>query len=264
MDLKSIKLKYPKAKVSYTFAKDSSGKGYVITARENGKVVYTSYKMAKGGGVDIRKLETLPKGSLFEDSKKIDGIFKKSKHTWNEVIETFENNKNKATSQIVDLKEINITQPNIQAHKIKDMLQNFDKLPLINAVEFNDGLVIYDGHHRLITAWLLGKDKIKVNLVKVNSSDKMAKGGGIEEDYKIKRFLDTVKVANNKIKLQDITVESTPKGNWTVYVKGDVLMNVKGSLLDEQTIDKYDLRHIESKYAKGGELGGFCYSIGGL
>jgi hypothetical protein len=136
MDLKSIKLKYPKAKVSYTFAKDSSGKGYVITARENGKVVYTSYKMAKGGG--------------------------------------------------------------------------------------------------------------------------------IEEDYKIKRFLDTVKVANNKIKLQDITVESTPKGNWTVYVKGDVLMNVKGSLLDEQTIDKYDLRHIESKYAKGGELGGFCYSIGGL
>jgi len=52
MDLKSIKAKYPNAKVSYTFAKDSSGKGYVITAKEGKKVVYSSYKMRDGGGVD--------------------------------------------------------------------------------------------------------------------------------------------------------------------------------------------------------------------
>ena len=53
MDLKDIKLKYPKAKVSYNFAKDKSGKGYVITAKENGKVVYSSYKMATGGNIGI-------------------------------------------------------------------------------------------------------------------------------------------------------------------------------------------------------------------
>jgi hypothetical protein len=49
MDLKAIKLKYPNAKVGYSFAKDSRGKGYVITAKEIGKVVYTSYKAENGG-----------------------------------------------------------------------------------------------------------------------------------------------------------------------------------------------------------------------
>jgi ribosomal protein L39E len=49
MDLKLIQQKYPNAKVSYFFAKDSSGKGYVITAKQNGKKIYSSYKMADGG-----------------------------------------------------------------------------------------------------------------------------------------------------------------------------------------------------------------------
>jgi hypothetical protein len=34
-------------------------------------------------------------------------------------------------------------------------------------VQFPDGLVIYDGHHRLLTAWALGETKIKANLVKL-------------------------------------------------------------------------------------------------
>jgi DNA repair protein RadC len=52
MDLNAIKQQYPSAEVSYTFAKDSSGKGYVITAKENGKTIYTSYKMGVGGTMD--------------------------------------------------------------------------------------------------------------------------------------------------------------------------------------------------------------------
>jgi hypothetical protein len=43
-ELKEIKNKYPNARVSYSFAKDSTGKGYVITAKEGSKIVYTSYK----------------------------------------------------------------------------------------------------------------------------------------------------------------------------------------------------------------------------
>jgi hypothetical protein len=44
MDLKLINKKYPNAKVSYFFLKDKSGKGYVIQAKENNKIVYSSYE----------------------------------------------------------------------------------------------------------------------------------------------------------------------------------------------------------------------------
>tara|TARA_B110000881_G_C18598387_1_gene533219 strand:- start:775 stop:2526 length:1752 start_codon:yes stop_codon:yes gene_type:complete len=52
-DLKSIKNKYPNAKVSYYFAKNNNGKSYVVTAKEKGKTVYSSYKQLyeEGGRV---------------------------------------------------------------------------------------------------------------------------------------------------------------------------------------------------------------------
>ncbi len=115
----------------------------------------------------IERIDSLPKGSTFEDAKRIDGIFNKSKHTWSEVIEAFEKNQSDAKSKTINIKEIQITQPNIQSNKIKAMIENFDKLPAINVVQFPDGLAIYDGHHRLLTAWALGETKIKVNLVKI-------------------------------------------------------------------------------------------------
>lgn len=115
----------------------------------------------------IELIDNLPKGSTFEDAKKIDGIFDKSKHTWSEVIEAFEKHQNEAKIKSVNIKDVKITQPNIQSNKVKGMLGNFDKLTLINMVQFPDGLVIYDGHHRLLTAWALGETKIKVNLVKI-------------------------------------------------------------------------------------------------
>lgn len=113
------------------------------------------------------RIDSLPKGSTFEDAKKIDGIFAKSKYSWSEVIETFEKNQKDAKIKSVNVKDIKITQPNIQSNKVKKMIQDFDKLEPINVVEFSNELAIYDGHHRLLTAWALGETKLKVNLIKV-------------------------------------------------------------------------------------------------
>jgi hypothetical protein len=112
------------------------------------------------------RIDSLPKGSTFEDAKKIDGIFTKSKYTWSEVIETFEKNQKDAKIKSVNLKDIKITQPNIQSNKVKKMIQDFDRLEPINVVQFPNELAIYDGHHRLLTAWSLGETKLKVNLIK--------------------------------------------------------------------------------------------------
>jgi hypothetical protein len=114
----------------------------------------------------IEKIQALPPGKMFSDAKNIEGVFKKSKHTWHEVIETFETNQDKAKEAQIPIKDIQITQPNIQIHKVEKML-GVNDLPLINVVKFKDGYAIYDGHHRLMTAWALGDKKIKVNLVTI-------------------------------------------------------------------------------------------------
>jgi hypothetical protein len=117
-----------------------------------------------------QKIDQLPQGKLFNDSKNIEGIFKKSSHSWSEVIELFEKNKNKSKPEIIDIKDIHITQPNIQSNKVKNMLDKVNNLSYINVVEFEDGeKVIYDAHHRLVANWALGNNRIKVNLVKVNN-----------------------------------------------------------------------------------------------
>lgn len=113
------------------------------------------------------RINSLPTGSIFEDAKKIDGIFAKSKYSWSEVIETFEKNQKDAKIKSVNVKDIKITQPNIQGNKVKKMIQDFDKLQPINVVQFSNELAIYDGHHRLLAAWSFGETKIKVNLVKI-------------------------------------------------------------------------------------------------
>ena len=113
------------------------------------------------------RIDSLPKGSIFEDAKKIDGIFAKSKYSWSEVIEAFEKNQKDAKIKSVNVKDIKITQPNIQGNKVRKMIQDFDKLQSINVVQFSNEFAIYDGHHRLLAAWSLGETKIKVNLVKI-------------------------------------------------------------------------------------------------
>jgi hypothetical protein len=66
----------------------------------------------------------------------------------------------------------------------------------------------------------------------------------ISYDPRAKRFLDTIQVVDNSVKdLKNITVDATPKGNWTVYHKGKVLTTINGKLLDDSTIMKYGLEH---------------------
>ena len=36
-----------------------------------------------------QKIDELPTGKLFDDAKNIEGIFKKSQHSWNDVIVTY-------------------------------------------------------------------------------------------------------------------------------------------------------------------------------
>lgn len=113
------------------------------------------------------RIDSLPKGVIFDDAKRIGGIFDISKHSWSDVVNAFEKNQKDAKVKSINIKDIQVTQPNIQSNKVKAMIEKFDKLPMINVVEFSDGLVIYDGHHRLLTAWALGETKIKVSLVKI-------------------------------------------------------------------------------------------------
>ena len=60
-EMNELKKKYPKAKVTYFFAKNPNGKNYVIEVKEGNKVIYTSYggnKMAKGGETKFISLTT--------------------------------------------------------------------------------------------------------------------------------------------------------------------------------------------------------------
>jgi hypothetical protein len=119
-----------------------------------------------------QKIDELPIGKLFDDAKNIEGVFNKSKYDWNEVIVTYEQHEDEHHIKFVNISDIHITQPNIQANKVKEIISNINKLPRINVVQFSDGeMAIYDGHHRLTAAWALGQQQIKVNLVKLTKYD---------------------------------------------------------------------------------------------
>ena len=115
----------------------------------------------------IQKVEALPKGSIFDDAKRIDGIFKINKRPWHEVVATWEQYKDAAKPKTLNPKDIQITQPNIQSDKVREMIFRKGKVKTINVIEFPEGPVIYDGHHRLTKAWALGETKLKVNYLKV-------------------------------------------------------------------------------------------------
>ena len=118
------------------------------------------------------KIDELPIGKLFNDAKNIQRIFNISRRSWSDVIEAFEKNKDNGNLQLVSLKDIHITQPNIQSNKVKTILADLNKLSTINVVEFEDGeMAIFDGHHRLVANWALGNSKIQVNLVQIKNSN---------------------------------------------------------------------------------------------
>lgn len=117
----------------------------------------------------INNLNSLPKGKIFDDAKSIEGVFPKSKHSYSEVAQAFEENRDKSRVQEVDLKDIHITQPNIQSKKVEKMVNDLDKTPTLNVVQFPSGeKAVFDGHHRLTSNWVAGNSKVKVNLVKLD------------------------------------------------------------------------------------------------
>jgi hypothetical protein len=113
------------------------------------------------------RIDSLPQGKVFDDAKRIDGVFKKSSHSWSEVIEALEQNKKNGERQEVNTTDIRITQPNVQSGKVKRMVQGKDGKSTIDVVQFPDGeMAIHDGHHRLTANWALGNKTIVVNLIK--------------------------------------------------------------------------------------------------
>lgn len=61
---------------------------------------------------------------------------------------------------------------------------------------------------------------------------------------KAQKFLDAIQLHDRSIKdLKNITVDSTPQGNWSVYYKGKRLGTVNARLLDDETIMKYSLEN---------------------
>jgi predicted ABC-type ATPase len=72
-------------------------------------------------------------------------------------------------------------------------------------------------------------------------------------DSKTQKFLDAVTISDNSIKLEDLTVEATEKGNWIVYNKGKYLKVLSSKMLDEKTIRKNNLEH-NDEYKNGGEM----------
>lgn len=114
----------------------------------------------------LERIDNLPKGKIFEDAKLIDGIFNKSTKSWHEVIESYESILDEPKETFINLRDIRITQPNIQANKAKAMVENIENVTeIINVVLFkNKEYAIYDGHHRLTAHWAMGDKKIKVNL----------------------------------------------------------------------------------------------------
>ena len=115
----------------------------------------------------LQKVEELPKGSIFDDAKRIDSIFQISNRPWSEVVQAWEENSDKAKPKTVNLKDIHITQRNIQSSKVGEMILRKDDVKTINVVQFPEGPVIYDGHHRLTKAWALGETRLKVNYLKL-------------------------------------------------------------------------------------------------
>lgn len=119
-----------------------------------------------------QKIDKLPNGKLFDDAKNIEGVFNKSKYDWNDVIVAYEKHEEQHHIKYINISDIHITQPNIQANKVKNLFDNIDKLPRINVVQFEDGeMAIYDGHHRLVANWAIGNTQIKVNLVRLTKYD---------------------------------------------------------------------------------------------
>ena len=114
------------------------------------------------------------------------------------------------------------------------------------------------GKHKNIESWVVGKiERASTDLSDVThylDGKKYAKGGGVDDvsELEAKQLLIKLK-ESGKIPILRI-------GN-----HGQVFMAIKGGHLKsyDNYKDAYAHYH-KTQYAKGGNIGGFCYSIGGL
>jgi len=90
-------------------------------------------------------------------------------------------------------------------------------------------------------------DDLSYEISMYTERNSMKRGGMTSKNMtpadKANKFLDAVRLADNDIKLKDITVEASPRGNWIVYEHGKVIMTVNHDMLDEETIRTYNLEH---------------------
>jgi len=80
---------------------------------------------------------------------------------------------------------------------------------------------------------------------------------GVNEalDPKAEKFLDAIQVNDRSIKdLKNITVDATPQGNWSVYYKGKRMFTLNGKMLDDKTIMKYGLEHMDESLSEGKKI----------
>jgi len=71
-------------------------------------------------------------------------------------------------------------------------------------------------------------------------------------DPKAQKFLDAIQVNDRSIKdLKNITVDATPQGNWSVYFKGKRMFTLNSKMLDDKTIMKYGLEHMDESLSEG-------------
>jgi hypothetical protein len=114
---------------------------------------------------------------------------------------------------------------------------------------FADGGEINAFTMRVVKGTDDNKSEVLIDEKKVN----FAKGGSIYDNLtpNAKYFLDTIRISDNKIKLSDIKVESSPKGNWVVYYKNKYLMTVNNKVLNEETIMKYNLEYHDKMFLGG-------------
>jgi hypothetical protein len=133
---------------------------------------YIKKLLREGFGGDIlkiayEKIDELPVFRYSRNLKEINGIFKISRHTYKELRKDLENKLiiNEENFMYLDVMDIHISQLFIDGNKVKGIIDDIDKLPIVNVFEFSDGeKVVYDGHHRLVAHWALGEKRIKVIL----------------------------------------------------------------------------------------------------
>jgi hypothetical protein len=133
----------------------------------------------------------------------------------------------------IDKKVASIKIREIGTNKIVNLIQNsLDKA-------YGKGEFFFKGgdHAEFQNGYLFQRSigNIKLNKLKFESLDPKAE-----------KFLDAIQVNDRSIKdLKNITVDATPQGNWSVYYKGKRMFTLNGKMLDDKTIMKYGLEHMD-------------------